>query len=178
MANVRVYQNFASAGDYNGEKKQQPIRRVLTGKAKTIVEPTFLGLFGKNIDMVIKSFFVQAVQIAKTDDKGKEIFEEKDFNFCALSFKNCQREHFLVVNKTFELCLVENGLAEYDEEQNIITYDFDELKGKIINGYIYCDMNGKGKKLFGKLSSMEQYISYLKEVEEKKAEEEKAELKE
>ena len=178
MANVRVYQNFASAGDYAGEKKQQPIRRALTGKAKTIVEPTFLGLFGKNVDMVIKDFFVQAVQIAKVDDKGKEILEEKDFNFCALSFKNCQREHFLVVNKTLELCLVENGLAEYDEEQNIITYDFDELKGKIINGYVYCDMNGKGKKLFGKLSSMEQYISYLKELEEKKAEEEKAELKE
>lgn len=177
MANVRLYQNFVSAGYYTGAKKQQPIRRALTGKAKSVVEPTFLGLFGKNVDMVIKGFFVQAVQIAKVDDNGKETLEEKDFNFCALSFKNCQKEHFLAVNKTFELCLVENGLAQYDEEQNTIYYDFDELTGKTVNGYVYCDHNGKGKKLFGKLASMEQYIAYLKELEEKKAEEEREELK-
>ena len=176
MANVRLYQNYTSAGDYTNERKQQPIRKPLTGKAKSIVEPTFLGLLGKNVDMIIKGFFVQAVQIAKTDSNGKEILEEKDFNFCALSFKNCKKEHFLTVNKTFELCLVENGLAEYDEEQNTISYDFDELIGKTINGYVYCDHNGKGKKLFGKLSSMEQYIAYLKELEEKKAEEEREQL--
>jgi hypothetical protein len=178
MANIRLYQNFASAGDFEKNPKKSPVRRVLSGKAKTVIEPTFSSMFGKNVDMKINGFFVQAVEIAKTDKDGKDILEEKDFNFCSLSFRNCQREHFLVVNKTFELCLVENGLAEYDEQENTVLYDFDELIGKVINGYVYCDMNGKGKKLFGKLSSMEQYISYLKELEEKQAEENKAELKE
>lgn len=177
MANVRLYENYASAGDYEKEKKQQPIRKRLTGKATSIIEPTFSGMFGKNVDMKINYFFPDTIDVVKIV-KGEKVTEKKDFVFCSLSFKNCTREHWLVVNKVFELCLVENKLANYDEEQNKIDYIFEELEGKYINGYVYCDANGKSKKLFGKLSSLEQYISYLKELEEKKAEEGKEELKE
>lgn len=177
MANVRLYQDYASAGDYTREKKEQPIRKRLTGKATSIVEPSFSGMFGKNVDMKINYFFTQPIEIVKKNEKGEKFTEEKDFNFCSLSFKNCQKEHWLVVNKVFELCLVENGLAEYDEHENKIDFVFEELEGKTLNGYPYCDHNGKGKKLFGKLSSLEQYVAYLKELEEKQAEEEREELK-
>ena len=176
MANVRLYQDYASAGDYTREKKEQQIIKRLTGKATTTIEPSFLSLWGKNVNMKINYFFPKTIETYK-EKNGEKIKEMKDFIFCSLSFKNCTKEHWLVVNKTFQHCLVENGLAEYDEHENQIDYVFEELEGKMINGYAYCESNGKGKKLFGTLASLEQYVAYLKELEEKKAEEEREELK-
>lgn len=174
--NYRLNQKYFTAGDYE-QLKKTPIKRILTGKAKTIIEPTFISLWGKNANMVINYFFSMPIDILKIDKNGNETVEEEDFTFCSLSFRNCIKEHNVVVNKIFMLCLAENGFADYDEHQNQINYDFDALKGKTLNGWIYCDHNGKGKKIFGTLESFQQYVSYIKELEERQAEEERAELK-
>ena len=168
MSNIRAYENYTSA--QGAQAKKTMVRKSLRGVVKSVIEPIWQNEFGKSHWFIIKDFCTLPIMVKKVNDQKEEYLEEMDFNFCVLSFENCQKEHYLCINKSLELVFLENGLAEYTESTKEITYNIDNMLNKKIFGFVFCDTNGKSKKLFSTLTSLESYVQYLNDQSEKELE--------